>query len=157
VRSGRIGTPRIVQAAFSFFNDDAADIRNQPEIGGGALYDIGCYAIVTGRFVFEAETLRAMALVDRDPQLRIDRTASGLLDFGAGRQLSFSVSTQCCGHQRFAVLGTQGRIEVEIPFNAPQRETSRIRIDHSGAIDGSGFTVETLPEADQYQRLVEDF
>ena len=87
LRSGRIGTPRAVQAVFSYFNDNPADIRNQPDIGGGALYDIGCYAIVAARYFFEGEPLRAVALVDRDPQLGIDRLTSGLLDFGAGRQL----------------------------------------------------------------------
>jgi len=158
LRSGRIGTPRIVQAAFSYFNDDPANIRNQADLAGaGALYDIGCYAIVTARHVFEAEPLRAVALVDRDPALRVDRSTSGLLDFGAGRQLSFSVSMRSCPHQRVTVLGTRGRIEVVIPFNAPQGAGTQIRIDDGGALDGSGITVETLPQADQYQRLVEDF
>lgn len=156
LRSGRIGTPRAVQAVFSYFNDNPADIRNQPDIGGGALYDIGCYAIVAARHFFEAEPLRAVALVDRDPQLGIDRLTSGLLDFGAGRQLSFTVSMQCRSHQRVTVLGTQGRIELAIPFNAPQG-ASQIRIDDSGKLDGSGIVVETLPDADQYQRMAEDF
>jgi predicted dehydrogenase len=157
LRSGRIGTARVVQAVFSYFNDNPADIRNQRDIGGGALYDIGCYAIVAARHVFEAEPLRAVALVDRDPQLQVDRVTSGLLDFGSGRQLSFTVSTQCGSHQRVTVLGTRGRIEVMIPFNPPQGATSEIRIDESGKLDGSGVTVETLPEGDQYQRMVEDF
>jgi predicted dehydrogenase len=157
VRGDRIGTARVVQVVFSYFNDNPGDIRNQPDIGGGALYDIGCYAVAVARHVFEAEPLRAIALMDRDPTLGIDRSTSGLLDFGAGRQLSFTVSTQCGSHQRATVLGTRGRIEVEIPFNAPQGAVSRIRIDDSGALDGSGITVETLPEADQYQLLVENF
>ncbi len=148
LHSGRIGIPRAVQAVFSYFNDNPADIRNQRDIGGGALYDIGCYAVVVARYVFEAEPVRAVALVDRDPQLHIDRITSGLLDFGPGRQLSFTVSTQCCPHQRVTVLGTRGCIEVPIPFNAPQGAISQIRIDDS---------VETLPEADQYQRMAEDF
>ncbi|MEO6078325.1 MAG: Gfo/Idh/MocA family oxidoreductase [Steroidobacteraceae bacterium] len=157
LRSGRIGTPRAVQAVFSYFNDNPADIRNQRDIGGGALYDIGCYAIVAARYVFEAEPVRAVALVDRDPQLDIDRITSGLLDFSAGRQLSFTVSTQSCAHQRITVLGTRGCIEVLIPFNAPQGATTQIRVDDGGKLDGSGITVETLPEADQYQRMAEDF
>jgi predicted dehydrogenase len=157
LRSGRIGTPRAVQAVFSYFNDNATDIRNQRDIGGGALYDIGCYAIVAARYVFEAEPLRAVALFDRDPELRVDRLTSGLLDFGPGRQLSFTISTQCVAHQRITVLGTRGRIELLIPFNAPQGATTQIRIDDSGKLDGSGITVETLPESDQYQRMAEDF
>lgn len=157
VRGGRIGEPRLVQVAFSYFNDDPADIRNQPDIGGGALYDIGCYAIVAARYLFEAEPLRAVALVDRDPAMRTDRSTSGLLDFGAGRQLSFTVSTQACPHQRVTVLGTRGRIELAIPFNAPQGAATQILVDDGGALDGSGIERQTLPEADQYQRLVEHF
>jgi len=157
LRADRIGIARAVQAAFSYFNDNPTDIRNQLDIGGGALYDIGCYAIVAGRFIFEAEPVRVLSLVDRDPQLRIDRTTSGLLDFGSGRQLAFTVSTQSRSHQRVTVCGTRARIELEIPFNAPQGSTSRILIDDTGALDGSGVTVETLPHADHYQIMVENF
>ncbi len=157
LRAGRIGVPRAVQVAFSFFNDNPADIRNQREIGGGALYDIGCYAIAAGRFVFECEPLRVMGLMDRDPKLHVDRATSGLLDFGAGRQLAFTVSTQCASQQRLVVLGTRGRIELAIPFSPPQGGISRLRIDDGSALDGSSAEIETLPEADQYQRLVENF
>jgi predicted dehydrogenase len=100
VRSGNIGELRAVQVFLSYYNDDPANIRNQAGIGGGALYDIGCYGIVSGRFLFETEPRRAVALVDRDPTLRTDRTTSALVDFGQGRQLSFTVSTQCVLYQR---------------------------------------------------------
>jgi len=157
VRAGRIGTPRAVQVFFSYFNDDPGNIRNQPAIGGGALYDIGCYAIVTSRYVFDSEPRRAIALVDRDPALGTDRTTSGLLDFAEGRQLSFTVSTQSCRHQRVNVVGTTGRIEVSIPFNAPRGGAMRITLDESGALDGSGVSTDTLPSADQYQLQAEAF
>src|SRR6185295_17727822 len=88
-QSGRIGTPRAVQVFFSYFNDDPANIRNQAAIGGGALYDIGCYAIVAGRFMFEADPKRVIALVDRDPNFHTDRSCSALADFGGGRHLDF--------------------------------------------------------------------
>ena len=157
VRAGRIGAPRAVQVLFSYFNDDPANIRNQAAIGGGALYDIGCYAILSGRYLFDAEPRRAIALVDRDPALRTDRTTSALLDFGSGRQLSFTVSTQGCPYQRVNVVGTSGRIEIAIPFNAPHGGAMRIAVDDGGALDGSGITIETLPEADQYRLQAEAF
>ncbi len=150
IRAGRIGTLRAVQVFFSYYNDDPANIRNQAEIGGGALFDIGCYAIVSGRFFFGADPRRAVALVDRDPKLRTDRTTSGLLDFGEGRMLDFTVSTQCVPYQRVQLLGTRGRIEILIPFNAPPNATTRILVDDGSALDGSGITVETLPPCDQY-------
>ena len=157
VRAGRIGTPRAVQVFFSYFNDDAANIRNQAAIGGGALYDIGCYAVLSARYLFEAEPRRAVALIDRDPALHTDRTTSALLDFGAGRQLAFTISTQSCRYQRVQVVGTTGRIEIQIPFNAPQGGAIRLLIDEGGALDGSGIHTETLPEADQYQLQAEAF
>ena len=146
-----------MQVFFSYFNDDPGNIRNQPAIGGGALYDIGCYAILSGRYLFEAEPRRGIALIDRDPALGTDRTTSALLDFGAGRQLGFTVSTQSCPYQRVQVVGTEGRIEVQIPFNAPQGGAMRIAIDDGGALDGSGITIETLPAADQYRLQAEAF
>ena len=157
VRDGRVGSLRAVQVFFTYFNDNPANIRNQPEIGGGALYDIGCYAILSGRYLFEAEPLRGVALIDRDPVLGTDRSTSALLDFGAGRQLAFTVSTQGCPYQRVQALGTRGRIELQIPFNAPQGGAMRIALDAGGAVDGSGITTQTLPEADQYRLQAEAF
>jgi predicted dehydrogenase len=157
LRAGRIGTPRAVQTFFSYFNDDPGNIRNMPEIGGGALYDIGCYAVLSARYVFEAEPQRAVALIDRDPVLGTDRTSSALLDFGGGRQASFTVSTQSCKFQRVQIVGTQGRIEIAIPFNAPQGEAMHILLDDGGALDGSQIAHETLPGADQYRLQAEAF
>lgn len=157
VRTGRIGTPRAVQVFFSYFNDDGANIRNQAAIGGGAVYDIGCYAVLAGRYLFEAEPLRLVSLVDRDPVLGVDRLTSAMLDFGSGRQLGFTVSTQSVPFQRVQVVGTSGRIELFIPFNAARGGQMRIALDEGGALDGSGLTVETLPAADQYRLQVDAF
>jgi predicted dehydrogenase len=146
-----------VQVFFSYFNDDPGNIRNQSDVGGGALYDIGCYAILSGRYLFEREPCRAIALVDRDPTLGTDRTTSALLDFGSGLHVTFTVSTQSCPYQRGQVVGTAGRIEVQVPFNAPQGGAVRIAIDDGGALDGSGLTTETLTAADQYRLQAEAF
>jgi predicted dehydrogenase len=150
LKAGRIGPLRAVQVFFSYFNDDPANIRNQPGIGGGALYDIGCYAVVAGRTFFAAEPARALALVDRDPKLGTDRTTSGLVDFGDGRRLDFTVSTQSVPYQRVQLAGTKGRIEIQIPFNAPPGGATRIFVDDGSALDGAGIAVETLPPCDQY-------
>ncbi len=157
VRGGRIGALRAVQVLFSYFNDDPENIRNQPDIGGGGLFDIGCYAIVAGRFFFGADPVRAVALVDRDPALRTDRLASALVDFGAGRHLDFTVSTQLTPYQRVQLCGTKGRIEILIPFNAPPNAATRILVDDGSALDGSGVAVETLPPCDQYTLQGEAF
>jgi predicted dehydrogenase len=157
VQAGRIGTLRAVQVFFSYFNDDPQNIRNQAEVGGGGLYDIGCYAVVAGRFFFGADPRRAAALVDRDPVMKTDRLASALVDFGDGRHLDFTVSTQLVPFQRVQLCGTRGRIELVIPFNPAPGAATRLLVDDGSALDGSGISVETLPPCDQYTLQGEAF
>jgi predicted dehydrogenase len=157
VREGTIGDLRFIHVPFSYFNSDPKNIRNMADIGGGALYDIGCYAIVAGRWFFEAEPERVIAMMDRDPVFKTDRTTSALLDFGRGRQLVFTVSTQSAKYQRVELVGTKGRIEIEIPVNAPQDAPCRYAIDDASALDGAGIRTFTLPIADQYQLQAEAF
>ncbi|MEO8304539.1 MAG: Gfo/Idh/MocA family oxidoreductase [Betaproteobacteria bacterium] len=157
VREGRIGTLRAVQMFFGYNNVDPGNVRNKADIGGGGLYDIGCYAIVAGRFFLAAEPTRGIALIDRDPTFRTDRLTSALLDFGDGRRLDFSVSTQVAPYQRIQLCGTKGRIELPIPVNAPQGAATRIFIDDCSSLDGAGIVTETLPESDQYQLQGEAF
>ena len=150
LRSGELGELTSVQAFFSYFNRDSANIRNQADIGGGALYDIGCYPIVIGRLLFGCEPLRVVALVDRDPQFQTDRTVSALLDFGHGRRLDFTVSTQTVSYQRVHVCGSKKRIEVQIPFNAPLGGETRVFSDDGSALDGSRMHSETIPACNMY-------
>jgi predicted dehydrogenase len=157
VRAGRIGELRVVQMFFGYTNVDPANVRNRPDIGGGGLYDIGCYAVVAGRFFMEAEPRRGIALVDRDPAFGTDRLTSGLLDFGDGRRLDFTVSTQIAPHQRIQLCGSRGRIELPIPVNAPQGETTRISVDDCSSLAGAGIVTETLAASDQYQLQGEAF
>ena len=142
---------------FGYNNVDPANVRNRADIGGGGLYDIGCYAIVAGRFFLGAEPARGIALIDRDPAFGTDRLTSALVDFGDGRRLDFTVSTQIAPHQRLQLCGSKGRIEIHIPVNAPQGATTRISIDDCSSLEGTGIVTETLPESDQYQLQGEAF
>jgi predicted dehydrogenase len=146
-----------VQMFFSYFNDDPANIRNMAAIGGGALYDIGCYPIVAGRFFFETEPRRAIALIDRDPAFGTDRLTSALIDFGGGRHLDFTVSTQCVPFQRLQICGSKGRIEMQIPVNAPQGAKTVLFLDDGAALDGSSVRAETVAPSDQYMLQGEAF
>src|ERR1035438_10168558 len=125
IRAGRIGELKAVLGAFSYFNRDVANVRNVVEWGGGGIMDIGCYPIVTSRFIFGDEPTRVSALVERDPEFKTDRVASAILDFPSG-QAAFVCSTQMVPYQRMQFLGTKGRIEIEIPFNAPPDKATRI-------------------------------
>lgn len=146
---GRIGELRAVMGCFSYFNADPANIRNQVECGGGALYDIGCYLIQASRFAFGEEPKRLVGTVDRDPRMHIDRLTSALLEFPSGHAV-FTCSTQLVPYQRVQFLGTKGRIEIEIPFNAPKDRPTRIFMDIDGSPSGSGIVTEEFPVCDQY-------
>lgn len=153
---GRVGELRAVTGVFSYFNVDPANIRNLVEIGGGALMDIGCYLVHASRYAFRKQPLRVAAAIDRDPAMRTDRLTSGLMDFGCGHAI-FTCSTQLIPYQRVHFLGTRGRIEIEIPFNAPPDRPTRISIDSSGDLAGSGIKSETFPVSDQYTMQAEAF
>ena len=150
VQRGELGDLRAVQAYFSYFNRDARNIRNQIDTGGGALYDIGCYPIVAGRFLFGTEPQRVIALVDRDPEFKTDHMVSALVDFGEGRRLDFTVSTQSVPYQRVQVCGTKKRIEIRIPFNAPLGGTTDLLTDDGSHLDDQSTTRETMGACDQY-------
>jgi len=149
VREGRIGDLRAVQGAFSYMNRDPENIRNMADIGGGGVYDIGCYPTVIARYLFEAEPKRVAAIVERDPEMKTDRLTSALLDFDRG-QASWLCSTQLVPYQRMQIFGTAGRIEVEIPFNAPPDAPTRIFIDDGSALGGANAVTEEFPVTDQY-------
>jgi predicted dehydrogenase len=145
----RIGELRSIIGFFSYFNVDSSNIRNRVEYGGGALMDIGCYLIHASRFAFGQEPTRVLALIDRDPQMHIDRLTSAILDFSTGQSI-FTCSMQLVPYQRIHFLGTRGRIEIEIPFNAPPDRPTRLFIDSSGDLFGGGISTETFPVCDQY-------
>ena len=144
VAEGRIGPLCTVQTLFSYFNVNADDVRNKPEIGGGGLLDIGCYAISLSRFLFNREPERVMGIVELDPQFGTDRLASGILDFGSGTG-TFTCSTQMAPYQRVQIFGKQGRVEIEIPFNAPPDRPCKLWLQTSAGIEEF-----SLPVCNQY-------
>jgi predicted dehydrogenase len=152
VMQGTIGEVKSIQSYFSYFNNDPQNIRNQSDIGGGALMDIGCYCIQFPRFILEKEPERVMALIDRDPLMKIDRTTMAMLDFGDGVSSSFTCSTQMQSFQRAQIVGTKGRIEIEIPVNAPPERLLKVSL----------FTQDLSSEmfigpADQYTLQAQEF
>ena len=157
VRSGELGEVRAVRAVFSYFNTDPANVRNILDIGGGGIMDIGCYPVVGSRFLFEAEPRRVVSLLDRDPTFGTDRQGSVILDYGDGRQASFMCSTQLVGHQSIEAIGTKGRVEIRIPFNAPPDTPTVIEIDTGAALGGTLARREIIRPVDQYTEEAEAF
>ena len=148
IRQGEIGDLKSIQGFFSYFNKDPRNIRNIPEFGGGALFDIGCYPIHTSRFIYGEEPTRVASLIDYDPELKVDRLVSVMMDFPSG-QSSFTVSTQIQRSQTMQFFGTKKRIEIEIPFNAPDDQPCRILIN-DGDIFKHATDVITVETCNQY-------
>lgn len=149
IRRGVIGKLRSVIGAFSYSNRDPQNLRNVLEWGGGGLMDIGCYPITTSRWLFGEEPLSVAGTIERDPEFGIDRLTSAVLEFPSGHCV-FSCSTQLVPYQRMQFLGTEGRIEIKIPFNAPNDRPCEILIDSGKDLFGGGITTELIPTCDQY-------
>jgi predicted dehydrogenase len=125
VVEGGIGELRTIQSFFSYYNDDPSNIRNKADMGGGGLMDIGCYCISMSRFIFGTEPGRVYGIIEYDPQFGVDCLVSGVMDFGPGTS-TFTCGTQLIPYQRVNIVGTEGRVEIEIPFNAPPDEPCRM-------------------------------
>jgi predicted dehydrogenase len=149
VRQGRIGELRGMAGLFSYFNRDPQNIRNVAEYGGGGLMDIGCYLIHTSRMIFEREPTRVLGVIDRDPDMGVDRLASLILDFDGAHSIG-TCSTQMVAYQRMQILGTRGRIEIEIPFNAPADRPCRLFVDDGRDLFGGGVETIAIPTVNQY-------
>jgi predicted dehydrogenase len=148
-RSGEIGEARAIHTFFSYHLLDPTNIRNIPP-GGGGVYDIGCYAIISGRYIFGAEPTRVVATLERDPKMGTDRLASAFLEFPGQRHLLFTCATQLSAMQRVTIVGDKGRVEIAIPFNAPPDRPTRIHLDSGADLFGGGARVEEFAICDQY-------
>lgn len=138
VAEGGIGELKTIQSFFSYNNRDPANIRNRAETGGGGLMDIGCYCISISRFLFDVEPARLFGIMDYDPAFKVDRHTSGILDFGRGTA-TFTCSTQLTPYQRVNAFGDAGRVEIEIPFNAPPDRPCRIWHTTASGVEEIGF------------------
>ena len=157
IREGAIGQTQVIQSQFSYNNTDPHNIRNKVEWGGGGLMDIGCYPIVAGRFFFEADPLRVMALISRDKTFGTDTITSGLLDFGSGRHLTFAVSTCLAPAQSVTVFGDKGRLSLSIPFNQPPDAPQIVTVDDGQTLTGATAVTHTLQASNQYTLMGEAF
>jgi predicted dehydrogenase len=147
--SGKLGQLRTILASFSYFEREPNSIHNNFAGGGGALLDIGCYPVNTSRFIFGEEPRRVIGLVERDPEMKVDRLTSAILDYPSG-QAVFTCSTQLVYYQSMEIFCTQGRIALDIPYSAPLNLPTNITIDAGRAGAGNSTTVETIAACNQY-------
>lgn len=156
VRDGRIGELKAISVVFGYNNTNPEDIRNIVETGGGGLYDIGCYSILAPRFISGQEPTRVVSRLDIDPAFGTDRLASVLMDFETF-QANFICSTQLVPYQRVQILGTAGRIEIKIPFNALVDQPNTILVDDGSDLSGGGIEAVEIPTCDQYGIMASEF
>jgi predicted dehydrogenase len=149
VRSGRIGELRAVTGFFSYFNDDPANVRNRTDYGGGGLLDIGCYLINGARMAFGREPARVAGVIERDARSGVDILTSLLMDFAPG-QAAGVCSTQLVPSQRVIMFGTRGRVEIEIPFNAPPDRPCLVFVDDGSRLGAPPQETITLDTCNQY-------
>ncbi|MBN2533943.1 MAG: Gfo/Idh/MocA family oxidoreductase [Spirochaetales bacterium] len=139
-----IGDVKTIHSFFSYYKDDPCDIRNRADTGGGGLLDIGCYCISTARFLFDKEPGLVCGTIEYDPVFHTDRFVSGILVF-ENKTSTFTCATQLIPYQRVFVYGTKGRIEIEIPFNAPDDTPCRLFLQ-----TGSGTREISFDVCNQY-------
>ncbi|HKF24600.1 MAG TPA: Gfo/Idh/MocA family oxidoreductase [Candidatus Acidoferrum sp.] len=147
--SGAIGQLKSIITIFSYCNRDPENVRHRPEWGGGGLLDIGCYPITLSRWLFNEEPWRVTGAMELDPDFATDRLASGILEFSNGQSI-FACGTQSNYYQRMELLGTAGRLAVEIPFNAPNDRPTQVTFADGMALYGGKVQVEEIPVCDQY-------
>ena len=156
IDDGRLGTLRLVSGHFSYYRRDPNDIRSRADWGGGALMDIGCYPIFIARWMFGAEPTDVVAMIDRDREMGIDYLTSALMRFPAG-QATFACAGQLVPYQRMQLFGDRGRIEVEIPFNAPPDQPCRVLLDDGAELGGASAVTVEVPAVDQYMLQADAF
>jgi predicted dehydrogenase len=150
IRAGRIGALRAVVGFFSYFNTSPDNVRNKVDLGGGGLLDVGYYPITMSRFLFEAEPVRVIGTLDRDPTFGVDRLASALLEFPTG-QATFTCATQLPHHQWVDIFGTRARLAVEIPWSAPSDRPSRLILDDGLSLTKDNLVSIAFDPCDQWQ------
>jgi len=143
VSEGKIGELRTIQFFSSYHKIDPNNIRNKADFGGGGLMDIGCYCISISRFFFGTEPRRVCGIREEDPEMKVDRLTSGILEFASGTS-TFTCATQLIPYKRINIFGTRGRIEID--YSGPPDQPCKIWHEDDARIE------EIIPEiCNQYK------
>jgi predicted dehydrogenase len=147
---GTLGDVRLVRAAFTFAaREPARNIRFRPDLGGGALYDVGCYTINVSRMILgEPEEVFAAGRVG---EYGVDDQVGAVLRFAGNRLALVDCGLVLPRREEYEIVGTAARLTVPDAF-LPGTADARIIITR-----GADSTAETIAGIDQYQRMVERF
>lgn len=131
IAAGAIGTVTDVDIRFGFRSRRDDDYRMVPRFGGGALYDVGCYAINASRMLLGDVPERVHAAAHLHPNHGVDMTMSAILDYGTARA-TFTCSMEQEPDHRLHIYGTEGWMTIEDPFNCPPDKGTRIVLATGG-------------------------
>ncbi len=151
VRGGAIGEPHMIRSAFTFRLTKPDNIRLQPELGGGALMDVGCYCVNVSRTVAGSEPLEVQALAEWGAS-GVDTQMAGTMRFADGLLAQFDCALTLERREFYEIAGTEGHLRVPAAF-LPGTGEAQIH-QHRGRDDRETHTVEGI---DEYRLMVEHF
>ncbi len=157
LRSGEYGKAMAVQIILGFHLEAPADFRFRPEYGGGALYDLGCYAIMSSRYIFESEPIRVFASMDTDPSTGTDRLVTAILDFGDGRYSTFTSWLHVAAMQRVQIVCERGSIDLPAPYVPTETSPAELYADSHNSFDDIDRRRIEVSQVDQYTQEITDF
>ncbi|GLQ80817.1 deoxyfructose oxidoreductase [Mesorhizobium huakuii] len=157
IRGGRLGRVTQIHATYSVINDNPQDIRFQPELGGGALGDVGVYPITAGRFLFEAEPIAATATFEKLAPDGVDIAVAGMLEFPDNRNLLFSGALLQAWAHWVMVIGTDGWMEIPVAVWPSSRQETIIKLRKRDDIYDQDAEVIRFAPANQYEEEVREF
>ena len=124
---GAIGEPRLFRATFGFvMRNPEGNVRLVPELGGGALWDLGVYCVDAARFLLGREPRGIAASVWINPRYGVDTNAAAACDMGDGVLAEISASFDVTSGQRYELIGDKGRITCENAFVPPSDRDARV-------------------------------
>lgn len=145
VADGAVGPVRAVQGSMGFTVGETANTRLSAELAGGAALDVGCYPVSLARMVIGARPAHVFAAA-RWADAGVDAALAGSLDYPGGELGQVYGSMFAADHQTAVVIGSEGMIQVPVPFGPPPDGPTRLVITR-----GDSRVEETFGPVDQYR------
>ncbi|WP_099364706.1 Gfo/Idh/MocA family protein [Fredinandcohnia onubensis] len=151
--AGEIGDVKLIRSTFSFLHDlNSGSIKMQKDLGGGVLYDVGCYCIHASRLITGEEPVEVKATANNHPTHNVDITAAGTLKFESGVVANFDVSFEQPFKAQYEVVGTKGSIVAKHAFRPDNEGGNGVLV-----VNGEAGQREETVQGDQYKLQVEHF
>lgn len=152
VAEGRVGALRVFTARFGIPPRDASDIRYSPELGGGALLDVGGYPIRAASHFLGPELDVVGSVLRMDPARGVDVAGHALLAAPSGTTAELSFGFEHAYRSRYSLWGDRALLTVDRAFTPPPDRRPLVRIESAGRTEEL-----SLPADDQFRNITESF